>query len=152
MAGNKIQISWSEYNRDNYEFTRKALGEFIPRPDIALAISLKGGLLPESAMDRIKAIVGEHGIKMVATVTATWGDEDAPSNLRLSPASMPMFTDEDFQEAIKDVPKGDDRRQSEYPIDEDGYPACEHLRTYVHPETGCVHCSICDTELRQGDG
>ena len=148
MAANQIQVKWADHDGENYEATVQALLEFAPRPGLTLSIRLNGkGTMPESALNRIVSIALEHGFKTVTTLTATWPDDDAPTNLRIAPRTLPLFAEEDFQDRDSIETKWNEMDATDSVIEGDD---CEHKLT-TRAQSGVVYCLTCGLEQQKKD-
>ena len=134
MTANDIRRRWDIYDKEEYQTWLEGIRAANPDISVETRLSIKKGMLPQDAVSQIFAIVSEHGGEMGVAVTATL--PPGRQMLLLEAVSIPMFTDKDFQEAIKDVPPDGD---------------CEHLRTVVDVETGVLLCGVCGVELPARD-
>ena len=144
MPANDIRRRWANYDKAEYELWVEGVRACDPEVPVQTAVSIKNAKLPNEILAQICALVTEYEGEMAVSVIADLSA--AQGKLRLEPATIPMFTDRDFREAIGNVPPSNvDPGTGEIFSQPDS--DCEHLRTYIHPQTDQVHCLICDRPL-----
>lgn len=82
MPADQIQIRWSSWSGADYDDSMTALKEYDPIPNVKAACHIKG-TMPKEAIDRIVAIVNEYDADASIILTATWGKNAGPNQLRL---------------------------------------------------------------------
>ena len=148
MAANDIRRRWAEYDKAEYELWVEGIRSCDPEVPVKTAVSIKNAKLPNEVLDQICALVTEYEGEMAVSVIADLSA--AQGKLRMEPATIPMFTDRDFQQAIRDVPPtGVDPSTGEILGAAEG---CTHPRGQVDPETGLIFCMVCDAQLSKEDG
>ena len=116
----QIQIRWSTWSGSNYDDSMAALKEFDPIPNVRAALSVKGSM-PKEAIDRIMDIVNEFDADANIMLTATWGKDQAPNQLRLFGPNATPNARRRGRKAVQepDPPAADD---VEPPTEEDEEP------------------------------
>ena len=82
---NQIQIRWDSDMGDNYDASVAALRSFAPPPDVKVSLSIKGKMTPEQVKGLVKLVEANEDVKVGVLITATWGADAKPEQLRLFP-------------------------------------------------------------------
>lgn len=102
MAANDIRRRWATWDKSEYELWVEGVHALNPEIPVKISFAVKKAKLPNEVLEQIHALVSEYDGEMEVVVVADLSA--VQGKLRVEPATLPMFTDADFREAIKGVP------------------------------------------------
>ena len=102
MAGYDVRRRWANYDKEEYELWVEGIRASDPEVPVKTVVAIKNAKLPNEILAQIFALITEYGGEMAVSVVADLSG--AQGKFRMEPATIPMFTDQDFREAIGNVP------------------------------------------------